>query len=74
MPTDLRLSMIGLYGSPSQFDENCPSPRLRFTDANAYWSRSEYTRSRPAMMSELHPATQGARKPHSWNRLNRENT
>ena len=26
------------------------------------------------MMSELHPATQGAKKPHSWNRSNRENT
>ena len=39
IPTDLRLSMIGLYGSLSQFDEKRPSPRLRFADAKACWSR-----------------------------------
>ena len=74
IPTDLRLSMIGLYGSPSQFDEKRPSPRLRFAAAKACWSRRRYTRSRPAMMSELHPATHGAKKPHSCIRSNRENT
>ena len=66
--------MIGLYGSPSQFDEKMPSPRLRFALAKACWSRRMYTRSRPAMTSELHPATQGAKKPQTWNRSNRENT
>ena len=74
IPTDLRLSMIGLYGWRSQVDEKLPSPRLMFALANEYWSRRRYTRSRPAMTSELQPATQGAKKPQSWNRLNRENT
>ena len=74
IPTDLRLSMIGLYGSPSQFDEKRPSPRLRFAAAKECWSRRRYTRSRPAMTSELQPATHGAKKPQSWNRSNRENT
>src|SRR5215471_18494133 len=36
IPTERRLSMIGFSGSSSQVDENCPPPRLRFTEAKLY--------------------------------------
>jgi hypothetical protein len=33
IPTERRLSMMGLRGLPSQFAKNCPPPRLTLTEA-----------------------------------------
>ena len=40
IPTDRRLSMIGLSGSSSQYVELRPPPRLMFTEANWCVERS----------------------------------
>ena len=36
IPTERRLSIMGLRGSSSQFARNCPPPRLMFTAAMLY--------------------------------------
>src|SRR5262245_33576708 len=60
MPTDRRLSMIAFVGSLSQGDVDRPPPRLRFADERFRVARTAYTRSRPAMMSEVYARAQGA--------------
>src|SRR6266851_2877499 len=61
MPADRRLSMIGLVGSPSQGDVYpVLPPRLRFAEDRFRDPRTAYTRSSPAIMSEVHASAQGA--------------
>jgi hypothetical protein len=71
---DLRLSMIDFVGSPSQGEVDRPPPRLRFADARFRVPRTAYTRSRPAMMSEVQASTQGADPPQSEALVNLEKT
>src|SRR5712691_12692252 len=63
--TDRRLSMMGFIGSPSQGEVKVPPPRLRFAEARLRAPRSAYTRSRPAMMSDVQASTHGAGPPQS---------
>ena len=74
MPTDLRLSMIAFVGSPSQGTVEVPPPRLRFADERFRVPRTAYTRSRPAMMSDVQASTQGADPPQSEALRNLEKT
>src|SRR5688572_6816502 len=71
---DRRLSMMGFIGSPSQGAANVPPPRLRFTDAMFLAPRTAYTRSRPAMRSDVQACRHGAALPHSSGSVNSENT
>src|SRR6266851_4633620 len=75
MPADRRLSMIGLVGSPSQGDVYpVLPPRLRFAEDRFRDPRTAYTRSSPAMMSEVHASAQGAEPPQSVELVNLEKT
>src|SRR5688572_6094007 len=74
IPADRRLSMMGFIGSPSQGAVNDPPPRLRFTDAMLLAPRTAYTRSRPAMMSDVNACRQGAEVPQSIELVNWEKT
>jgi len=53
MPAARRLSMIDFVGSVSHGDVYRPPPRLRLVDERFRVVRTAYTRSRPAMMSEV---------------------
>src|SRR5712692_11033316 len=75
MPADLRLSMIGLVGSPSQGDVYpVLPPRLRFAEDKFREPRTAYTCASPAMMSEVHASAQGAEPPQSVELVNSEKT
>jgi hypothetical protein len=74
IPTDLKLSMSGLYGSLSQCAPKRSPPRLRLTEAILNCEESAYTRSKPAKTSEVKPATHGATPPHDVGFVIRENT
>jgi hypothetical protein len=74
MPADRRLSMIGFVGSPSQGEVDRPPPRLRFADERLRVPRTAYTRSSPAMMSEVQASAQGAEPPQSDVLVNLEKT
>ena len=71
---DRRLSMIDFVGSPSQGELERPPPRLRFAEERFRVPRTAYTRSRPAMMSEVQASTQGADPPQSEALVNLEKT
>jgi hypothetical protein len=73
-PARRRLSMIGFMGSPSQGEVDKPPPRLRFADARFRVVRTAYTRSSPAMISEVQASTQGAEPPQSVGLVNWEKT
>src|SRR5215510_14046513 len=60
IPTDRKLSMIGFVGSLSHGDVDRYPPRLRLADERFRVVRTAYTRSRPAMMSEVYARAQGA--------------
>src|SRR6266478_6898616 len=75
MPTDRRLSMIGFVGSPSQGEVyGVLPPRLRFAEDKVRVPRTAYTRSSPAMMSEVHASAQGAEPPQSVELVKLEKT
>jgi hypothetical protein len=74
IPVDRRLSMIDFVGSPSQTDVDRPPPMLRFADERFRVPRTAYTRSSPAMMSEVQASTQGAEPPQSVALVNLEKT
>ncbi len=66
MPTDRRLSIMGLWGSSSQGLRSSRLPRLRLTAAMVCWACSEYTSSSPAMTSESQASTHGVGRPWHW--------
>src|SRR5713226_2012111 len=74
MHTDRRLSMIGLVGSLSQGVVKAPPPRLRLAEEKLLTPIREYTRSSPAMMSEVQASAQGAEPPQSVEFVNLEKT
>src|SRR5262245_49314586 len=57
--------MIAFVGSLSQFAVYFPPPRLRFTDAMLYCPLSAYTRSSPAMMSDVQAMMHWGEVPQS---------
>ena len=73
-PIDRRLSMIGLYGSLSQGAVNVVPPRLMFTDTTLSAGAMAYTRSRPAMMSDVNAPMHGAIPPQLKGFVTSENT
>src|SRR5256885_12250520 len=75
IPTERRVSMIAFSGSPSQAALNEPPPRLRLTDAMLRVPCTAYTRSRPAMRSEVYAPTHSVlNRPQSATEVNLENT
>jgi hypothetical protein len=74
IPTERRLSMIGFIGSPSQNVVDEPPPRLRFTEEKLRELRRAYTRSSPAMMSDVQATAHGAEPLQSEAFVKREKT
>ena len=73
-PIDRRLSMIGLYGWVSHGAANVVPPRLMFTATTLSAGARAYTRSRPAMMSDVNAPMQGAVPPQLLALVISENT
>src|SRR5207253_2840804 len=74
MPTERRLSMMGLVGSPSHGEVNVPPPRLRFAEEKFLAPRRLYTLPSPAMMSDVQARMHGAEPPQSDELVNWEKT
>ena len=75
IPAERSVSMIAFSGSASQYALNEPPPRLMLTDAMLRVPCTAYTRSRPAMRSEVYAPTHGVlNSPQSDTEMNLENT
>src|SRR5262245_57979874 len=74
-PDDRSVSMIGLVGSLShgEVKPDVP-PTLSFAADTVRDPMTAFTRSRPAMMSEVHASAQGGEPPHALDPVNCEKT